>query len=308
MYMRGFALLGYAADPPPRYARAIMEFWIGLAAGVLLTIPMAIWTRRRTERRVRLLERRAQSAERLAELGTLTGGLAHEIKNPLSTINLNVQLLQEDLREIVRDLPADAPVTERLARTQRRIDSLTREIQRLKDILDDFLRFAGRVKLDLHPTDINAMVSELADFFAPQAQAAKVNIRTQLTAAPSMVPADTALLKQALFNLLINGTQAMEEARSAGVPTGGCNELILRTERGRSLGQEELHIHVTDTGPGIAPDRAGKIFQPYFTTKKGGTGLGLPTARRIIEEHGGSITVHSEPGRGSDFRVTLPVM
>jgi signal transduction histidine kinase len=281
-----------------------MAFWIGLSLGILLTVPLALWAARRTERRVRRLERRAQAAERLAELGTLTGGLAHEIKNPLSTVNLNVQLLQEDLREVMHEFPTGSPMQERLARTQRRIDSLTREVQRLRDILEDFLRFAGRLKLDLHPTDVNAVITELVDFFAPQAQAAKVNLRTQL-ASPAEAPADAALLKQALLNLLINGVQAMDECRGKDVPHGGCNELIIRTERRKNLGQEEVLIHVIDTGPGIAAEKIEKIFQPYFTTKKGGTGLGLPTARRIIEEHGGSISVHSEPGRGTDFCITL---
>jgi signal transduction histidine kinase len=283
-----------------------MPFWIGLAVGVLLTIPLVAWATRRTAQRVRRLERRAQSAERLAELGSLTGGLAHEIKNPRTTVNLNVQLLQEDIRDAAGELPAESAGHERLTRAQRRIEALTRETQRLGVILGDFLRFAGRVKLDLHPTDINALVGELADFFAPQAQAAQVQLRTQLAASPPTAPADAGLLKQALLNLMINATQAMEEARLAPAPHGGCNELIIRTERKNIGGQDELLIHVTDCGPGIAPDRLEKIYQPYFSTKKTGTGLGLPTARRIVEEHGGSIAVHSASGKGTDFVIALP--
>lgn len=283
-----------------------MLFWFGLGTGVLVTVPLVAWASRRTELRVRRLERRAQSAERLAELGTLTGGLAHEIKNPLSTVNLNVQLLQEDIRDAAGELPPGSVGSERLDRAQRRIESLTRETQRLRVILDDFLRFAGRVKLDLHPTDINALVEELADFFAPQAQAARLRLRTQLAADPPTAPADAGLLKQAILNLLINATQAMENARNKNDPHGGCDELIIRTERNKNAGQDELHIHVTDCGPGIAPDRLEKIFQPYFSTKKTGTGLGLPTARRIVEEHGGTVSAHSELGKGTDFVIALP--
>jgi signal transduction histidine kinase len=281
-------------------------FFIGVGLGVLLTIPIAVFFSKRLIARVRLLERKSLANERLAELGTMTGGLAHEIKNPLSTVNLNLQLLREDIEEVISMLPADTVPLEKFNRIERRGDSLLREIKRLKEILDDFLRFAGRVKLDLAPVDINSLVDELVDFYQPQAQGASIRIRTQLDANPSTLTADVALLKQAILNLLINATQAMIDARAAGEAHGGCDELIIRTNRGRSLGQDELQIHIIDTGPGIPADRVDKIFQPYFTTKKGGTGLGLPTARRIVQEHGGSLVVHSDPGRGTDFTITLP--
>lgn len=285
---------------------AMAYLWIGIAIGVVLTIPLAVVNARRVVRKVRALERRALSAERLAELGTLTGGLAHEIKNPLSTINLNTQLLREDIQSIARQIDSDDPIHEPLVRTERRFEIVARETQRLRDILDDFLRFAGRVKLDLQLCDVNHVVSDLADFFSPQARASGVNLRTQLAPAPALVRADPSLLKQAMLNLLLNATQAMTEARAAG-RHGGASELIVRVSRERQLGREEIHIHFIDTGPGIAPDKLDKIFQPYFTTKAGGTGLGLPTARRIVDEHGGSLSVHSEPGRGTDFCIAIPV-
>lgn len=283
-----------------------MMFWIGIALGVLLTLPLVWIMMRRTERRVRHLVQRARAAEHLAELGTLTGGLAHEIKNPLSTVNLNIQLIQEDLRDVPKLLPEDHQALERIGRIQRRIDSLVRETARLKDILEDFLRFAGRLKLDLEPADINQLLDELADFFHPQAQAAQIQIRTQLSANPSVTLIDKGLLKQALLNLLINATQAMTQARQDNQPHGGCNELILQTQNQQVHGQEEIRIHVIDTGPGINPQVADKVFQPYFSTKRTGTGLGLPTTRRIIQEHGGTISLHSVPGRGSDFSILLP--
>jgi signal transduction histidine kinase len=279
----------------------MVEIWLGFALGVLVSAPAGWLLLRRTTSRAREMQRRALAAERLAELGTLTGGLAHEIKNPLSTIGLNVQLLEEDLSELVQQ-SAGQPGEEQGARARRRVQALHREITRLRSILEDFLRFAGRIRLDLATTDINAVVAELADFFAPQAQAARVNIRTQLDAQPSRVPLDAPLFKQALLNLLINATHAMTEARDAGKPNGGCDELLIRTRRGR----DELTVHVIDTGPGIEPDVLHRIFQPYFSTRKGGTGLGLPTTRRIIEEHGGSIACHSESGRGTEFTITLP--
>ncbi|MFP4145265.1 MAG: two-component system sensor histidine kinase NtrB [Phycisphaeraceae bacterium] len=280
---------------------------IGILLGVLATVPAAYVWNRRTERRVRQLEQRTRSAERLAELGTLTGGLAHEIKNPLSTVGLNIQLLQEDLQEIADDAPEGALPAERMQRVQRRFNSLHRETQRLREILEDFLRFAGRVELDREPTDLNGLVDELCDFYEPQARAAGVHLRTQLDAIPAETAVDHGLLKQALLNLLINATQAMAAAREKEVPHGGANELILRTERQRSeLGEDVLRLHITDTGPGMTGETQEKIFQPYYSTKRGGTGLGLPTTRRIVEEHGGYIAVHSEVGRGTDFIVVLP--
>jgi signal transduction histidine kinase len=284
------------------------SLFTGIGLGLLGALPAAWWWSRRTERRVRALERRALAAERLAELGTMTGGLAHEIKNPLSTIGLNVQLIQEDLADLEPHLDADgdAEPRESLARTRRRVDGLHRETDRLRHILEDFLRFAGRVELDLQPTDLNALCGELIDFFQPQADEARVRLRADLMPGPLTVPADAGLLKQALLNLLINACQAMVEAREQSLPHGGANELILRTSPAGEPKQERVAVHVTDTGPGIEPEAVKRIFEPYFSTKRGGTGLGLPTTRRLVEEHGGTLTVHSEPGRGTDFVLTLP--
>ncbi len=282
-------------------------FSLGVAAGVLLAVPVAwCWTRR-TERRVRQAEARARANERLAEMGTMTGGLAHEIKNPLSTIGLNVQLLGEDLDQIKRHAPPGALDDEHLGRVRRRFDTVIREANRLRDILEDFLRFAGRVELDRGPTDLNTLVDELVVFFEPQADAARVKLRTVLGAVPGEASVDGPLLKQALLNLLLNATQAMAGAREKKQAHGGADELIIRTANTRDLGCAGVRIHITDTGPGMDATTVAKIFQPYFTTKRGGSGLGLPTARRIIEEHCGTLEVHSVPGKGTEFALTLPI-
>ena len=294
--------------------------FLGVAIGVLLAVPAAWWWSRRTARRLLELERRALAAERLGELGTMTGGLAHEIKNPLSTVGLNIQLIQEDLADLDAVLPPPPednptstlparlgdPPRERLGRIRKRVDGLFRETARLRDILEDFLRFAGRVELDRTPTDLNRLCDELIDFFQPQADEAKVNLRADLHADPAVASADGPLLKQALLNLLINACQAMTEARDKSLPSGGNNDLILRTANLKTGGQPHVAIHVTDTGPGIPPEAIQKIFHPYHSSKRGGTGLGLPTSRRLVEEHGGTLTVHSEVGVGSDFVITLP--
>lgn len=221
--------------------------------------------------------------QRLAELGTLTGGLAHEIKNPLSTVLLNLQLLQEDLD------PAD-PAYSRLTA---RLNTVSREASRLRDTLDDFLRFAGKIELRREKADLNVLLEELVDFFAPQAQLHHVQMRFKPRAEPLLVNIDSRLIKQTILNLMINALQAM--------PGGG--ELILCAA---PAGNEAV-VDVIDTGNGIKPDDLDKIFHAYYSTKKGGTGLGLAMAQRIIQEHGGQLTVKSEPGKGSDFTVRLPV-
>lgn len=279
-----------------------MNAWwalLGLVVGLAGGLPILRVSLRRAERRARAAEGRARDSQRLAELGSMTGGLAHEIKNPLSTIGLNAQLLAEGIGEA--DLPPD-----QRDRLLRRLDSLSREADRLRTILTDFLQFAGRVRIDAQPRDIVRIVSELRDFFHPQCDQNHILLRTQLPSHPVAVHVDESLLKQALLNLMINATQAMTDGSAAGsgeaAAIGGRGELIIRVE----ADDDEARVHVIDTGPGIEPDRLAEVFHPYVSSHPGGTGLGLPTARRIIEEHGGSLAIHSEVGRGSDFVIHLP--
>ena len=271
--------------------------WIlmGFVIGAVCAVPMLRVLLRRAEHRARLAERRARNAERLAELGSMTAGLAHEIKNPLSTIGLNAQLLAEGLND------AELPPHERV-RLLNRLGSLSREAERLRGILTDVLQFAGRVKLDAQPRDLARIVAELRDFFHPQCDKHHIVMRMTLPDTPVRALLDESLFKQALLNLMINATQAMVD----GTPDAGVGEtrgeLILRVD----ADDEEARVHVIDTGPGIEADRLERIFHPYVSHTVGGTGLGLSTARRIIEEHGGRITVHSDIGRGSDFVIHLP--
>lgn len=269
---------------------------VGLAVGGAVSTLFSRANSRKQIVRVRRAERRARSAERLAELGSMTSGLAHEIKNPLSTIGLNIQLLAESLAEL--EIEQDDR-----ARLGRRVDALQREIERLKDILTDFLDFAGEKKLDPSPTDLNAMVGELADFFHPQAE--RQSVRLYVTPSTDSVVADVdgPLVKQAVLNLLLNALQAMGEPSEGGGP----REIYLRTEIADDGEQREARLRVADTGNGMDEEMLASIFKPYFTTKSSGTGLGLPTSRRIIEEHGGRIEVHSEPGRGTEFTLIFPI-
>lgn len=259
-------------------------FGLGLLAGWLSSLVVFIWLSRAQARRIVRLERRAAQAERLAELGTLTGGLAHEIKNPLSTVGLNLQLLREDLD----------PENPAYARLVNRLGIVQRETARLRDILDDFLRYAGKLELDRRPTDLAELLEELVDFFNPQAQLSRVQLRLRKPDERLVVPVDPRLIKQAVLNLMINGVHAMGDR-------GG--ELILSA----SHRDGEAIVDVIDTGAGMPPEVCGRVFQAYYSTKKGGTGLGLPMTRRIVEEHGGRVTVSSQVGKGSDFAIHLPL-
>ena len=260
----------------------------GLFAGAAIAVALFRRAARSGEMRARRAERRAAEAERLAELGSMTSGLAHEIKNPLSTVGLNAQLIDEAIREL--NLPE-----EQTAPLLRRLDALGREADRLRTILTDFLRFAGQMRLDPTPHDIVAIVEELADFFHPQAEAQSVVLRSDLPHAPIMVMVDEALLKQAVLNLMLNAIHAMQENEDRP------RELILRIESD----SEHARIHVIDSGPGVPSDLREKIFHPYVSKTPGGTGLGLPTSRRIVEEHGGTLGLEVLEGRGSDFIISL---
>lgn len=253
--------------------------------GVLVTAAIAAVAGYVGYARLSRAQQQAKDARRLAELGTLAGGLAHEIKNPLSTVQLNLQILSEDID----------PAAPNHQRMQSRLTTINRETSRLREILDDFLRYAGRMELSPQPTDMARTLEDLADFFAPQAALAKVKLRLNpiTTPQPLVLEADPRLLKQTLLNLMLNAVQAM--------PGGG--ELILSA---RADGRYAT-IEVTDTGTGMTPDITANIFDAYFTTKRGGTGLGLAMAKRVVEAHLGTMGVDSEPGKGSRFWLKLPL-
>ncbi len=278
---------------------SVAAFALGLALGISICVIAGRIVVKRSLSRAIVAERRARTAERLAEIGGMTGGLAHEIKNPLSTIGLNAQLLKEELEEIEAD-------DERRGRMTRRLDALKREVERLRGILQDFLEYAGELRLDLKKQDVSGLVDELGDFFAPQAEKAGVRMRIDLAKVPLLAEVDGPRLKQAILNLMLNAVQAM-----GGLDTDPARsrELILRTSNALEVdGRAMAAIHVIDTGPGIPEPARQKIFQPYFTTKAGGTGLGLPTSRRIVEAHQGRIEVVSEAGRGTDFQIRVPLV
>ena len=218
-------------------------------------------------------------------LSQITGGLAHEIRNPLSTLKVNLQLLEEDIKE------SSNPEDDRVRRTLLRIKRMQDEVNRLRDILDDFMQFVSHHQLELTPCDINHQIEQLIEFYEPQAAASRIRVLKQYCPSPLVCLIDIGLFKQALLNLLINSQQAM--------PCGG--DLMIRTSPCDNCAK----IEITDTGVGIPQEHLDKIFLAYFSAKKGGTGLGLAMTKRIVTELSGEITVHSEQGKGTSFIITL---
>jgi two-component system, NtrC family, sensor histidine kinase HydH len=221
--------------------------------------------------------------EHLAEVAELAGGFIHEIKNHISTLNLNLQLLAEDYVE---------PQNQRERRAKQRIDRLRNQCEKLVEVSNDFLRFVRSQDLKSEPTRVDDIVGEMIDFFGPTAKNAKIAIN--LYASPGLPPVkmDRELFKQALLNLMLNAEQAM--------PEGG--EIVLQT---RSEG-DFVCLDVIDSGTGIEPGDMDKLFTPFHTTKPGGTGLGLATTRKIVRAHRGEIDIQSTPGHGTKFTIRLP--
>lgn len=232
----------------------------------------------------------------LAFLGAVAGGLVHEIRNPLSTMSVTLQLLQEDWEGRVGD--------ERTARTLRRIENLRGEVSRLESILDDFLRYAGIRRLNLAKSDLNRVLEEVIAFMGPECARAAVDMPFYPDHSIPLMTLDERLVKQAVLNLLLNAIQVMEAMQiDPEDPARARRQLVIRTR----LEGDVARVDVIDSGPGIAPAIQERVWDVYFSARKTGSGLGLPTARRIAEEHGGSLDFETDPGKGTDFILRLPL-
>jgi signal transduction histidine kinase len=220
---------------------------------------------------------------RFAELAALAGSLAHEIKNPLSVIRMNMDLLGEDFAK------AETP---KERRALAKIEMVSRQCTRLENLLNDFLRFNKVSQLELTLSSLNEQVNRVLDLFAAQAEESHVEIVRYLDPDLPSILLNAETLQAALVNLVKNALEAM--------PDGGT--LTARTWTTR----KGVALDLIDTGVGMDERTAMKMFDAFYTTKSGGSGLGLPTARRIIEGHGGRIEVHSEVGVGTQFTLEFP--
>jgi signal transduction histidine kinase len=228
-----------------------------------------------------------ESSERFrrqyTEIASLAGGLAHELRNPLSTIRMNLQLLGEDLQL------GDDP---RHQRINRKLETIRKECGRLDDMLGAFLQFARAGEPDLQERDLSSLVAEFIDFFQAEARERQVEISPHLSASLPTVKVDPTLLRIALVNLARNAEQAM--------PQGGQLEIQTYSRDGR------VNLEVIDNGAGMPEAVRRRLFDVFFSTKQNGTGLGLPTVRKIVEAHNATIDCDSEPGRGTRFTLSFP--
>ena len=222
---------------------------------------------------------------RYEELAELAGSLAHEIKNPLSVIHMNIDLLSEDLDEI------DSPISRR---SQNRIEIVRQQCERMEGLLRDFLRYTRLSEIDLLPGNLNDQIDVVLRAYQAQADADDVDIERYLDADLPAILLHSDSMQAALMNLVKNALEAMEP--------GG--QLWARTYTTRG----SVALDLIDTGSGVDDNTVLHMFEPFYSTKDGGSGLGLPTARKIIEAHGGRISVQSELGRGTKFTLVFPIL
>jgi signal transduction histidine kinase len=235
-------------------------------------------------RKNRKLEHARQSAARASYVGLLASGLAHEIRNPLNAMNMNVQMLEEELQgvpgiehEEFGDL----------------LDSTKSEIKRLERLVNNFLAYARPAKPRFEAMDMNVVVREVLRFLELDFRQSKVELKTDLEPLLPAVEIDETQFKQALMNLLVNARQVLINGGNVSVAT-------------RAGTRGDVVLEIEDDGPGIPTEIRERIFEVFYSSRGGGTGLGLPIARQIIEKHGGTIELDSEEGRGTRFTIHLP--
>jgi signal transduction histidine kinase len=244
----------------------------GERIGALLTM--------RDAESVRRIENEIELSRRLAAIGRLTSGVAHEVKNPINAIVVHLELLREKMREADPD-------------SRRHMDIIDREIHRLDRVVQTLVDFNRPVELRLTEFDLRRVIEDVVLLASPEAARDGVKVETQLTSEALPVRADADLIKQALLNVVLNGVQAMDN--------GGVLKIVAR--------QQEMAatIEVRDQGTGIPPDVRDKIFNLYFTTKKTGSGIGLAMTYRVLQLHNGALDFVTEMGRGTTFRLALPL-
>ncbi len=235
-----------------------------------------------TEKRSK--EARLRRAENLAALTTLAAGIAHEIKNPLGSIGIHIQLIQKSIRD---------KETIKREDIENYLNVINEEVDRLNRIIVDFLFAVRPMDTKLVDSDVNQVIKGLLDFVKYELEESNVKLEVHLEESLPKIKLDAKYFKQALLNLIKNALYAM--------PNGG----ILKVETG-STG-EMVYVKIIDNGVGIPKSIIDKIFEPYFTTKDFGTGLGLTLVYKIVKEHMGEITVESREGKGTTFTLTFPI-
>ena len=224
------------------------------------------------------------AAEKRDLLARLLGRLAHEVRNPLSSLDIHVQLLEEDLASLAPEM------RERLTP---RLEIIHGELHRLEGIVERFLRLAGPAGVDLEPVEIRKLLTHVCELLRPEAAARDIEISTQVDDSLPRVMADPVRLTQALLNIVINAIQAVGRKG--------------RVEAHAGVAEGRVFVAVSDNGPGIPPEKLPSIFDPYFTTKTEGSGLGLWIAQQIVTAHGGSLQARNGASGGAVVTMRLPL-
>lgn len=236
--------------------------------------------------RLRQVEGRLHQAERSAVVGRLASAIAHEIRNPLNYINLSLDHLRTSLA------PSDP---HKRAIVEQLTEQLKTEVQRINRRITEFLSYTRPAKLEMQKIDLRAMLEDAMRIVEAQAAEGHITTRIEQHGEITEIEGDAESLRSLFTNLIINGAQAIDGGR------GGSLTLSLAAD-----GDGRVRVKVTDTGRGIPPENISQVFEPYFSTKETGTGLGLAIAKKVVEDHRGTITVKSKPGEGTTFTVTLP--
>lgn len=261
---------------------------------------------------VHRLEEEKRRLDRLAALGEMAASVAHEVRNPLASIKTSIQIALDDLAmnepmaTVQRTDDAQTEPENRLEirEVQESMTIVLHEVERLDTIVHDLLLFARPRRLHRRACDIVALCEHVLHMIQVQCTKSGIIVQRAYDDVPELW-VDMAQMEQILLNLCMNAMQAMSEG---GLLTIACHRYILDDGcQSRLQGQAWIELLISDTGSGIKPEEQERIFQPFFTTKAHGIGLGLPISRRFIEDHGGSIHVESHPGRGSTFAIRLPI-
>ena len=228
-------------------------------------------------------EQQTIESERLNALTLLAAGVAHEIGNPLNSLNIHLQLIEREARKLDGAKRAELQESVEVARA---------EINRLDSIISQFLRAIRPTRPQLRPENVNSIVEEAVRFFAPEIKDRDIVVEQELRSDLPLLELDRDQIKQAFYNVIKNSFEAMKRR---GI-------LRIRTD----MDESHVIVRFTDTGGGISPDNLSRVFEPYFTTKTSGTGLGLLIVRRIIREHGGELSIESSEGKGLTLTIRLP--
>jgi len=231
----------------------------------------------------RRTEQQTLESERLNALTLLAAGVAHEIGNPLNSLNIHLQLIERAARKLDGAKRADLQESIEVARA---------EVSRLDSIISQFLRAIRPTHPQLRPENVNSIVEEAVRFFAPEIKSRDIVVEQELRSDLPLIELDRDQMKQAFYNVIKNSFEAM---KARGI-------LRIRTDKDDS----HVIIRFADRGGGISPENLSRVFEPYFTTKSSGTGLGLLIVRRIVREHGGELSIESSEGKGLILTIRLP--